>query len=84
MAFGVELPKRPERWHKRQDEKAKVREATKKYVASLYQRRLTRIYAPFVLVGGQSPEEELEELQGLAVALWPACLDMAERRLSGE
>jgi len=84
LRFDVQLPTRPERWHKRQDEKGKVREAAKRYIAGRYQRRLTRLYAPLVLVGGQTPEEELEELQGLAAALWPACLEMAGRRVAGE
>ena len=82
--FDVQLPRRPERWNKLQDEKAKAREAAKRYLAGVYQRRLTRVYAPLVLVGGQGPEEELVELQGLAAALWPVSLSMAERRVVGE
>ncbi|MDP8951724.1 MAG: CHC2 zinc finger domain-containing protein [Actinomycetota bacterium] len=82
--YGVELPKRPDRWHRRQDEKARVREAATKHVAGVYQRRLTRVYAPLVLLGGETPEEELRELEELAGSLWPASLDMARRRVAGE
>jgi len=82
--FGVELPVRSDRWHKRQDEKGKIREAAKQRVAKTYQRRLTRLYAPLVLVGGEAPEEELEELERLSSALWPMSLDLAERRVNGE
>ncbi len=82
--FGVELPKRPDRWHQRQDEKARVREAATKHVAEKYQKRLTRIYAPLVLLGGETLEEEMRELEDLARALWPACLNMASRRVNGE
>ncbi len=82
--FGVELPKRPDRWHQRQDEKARVREAATKHVAEKYQKRLTRIYAPLVLLGGETLEEELQELEELAASLWSVSLSMAERRVAGE
>ncbi len=82
--FGVELPTRYDFWHTRQDEKSKTREAAKKHVAGVYQRRLTRLYTPLVLVGGESPEEELEHLEGLSSALWPISLDMATRRVNDE
>jgi hypothetical protein len=82
--FGVDLPQRPERWHKWQDDKARIREAAKQRIAATYQRRLTRVYAPLVLVGGETPGEEIEALEGLASALWPISLSLAERRVSGE
>ncbi len=82
--FGVELPRRPDRWHRQQDEKARVREAATKHVAEKYQERLTRIYGPLVLLGGETPEEEIKELEELAAALWPISLSMASRRVNGE
>ncbi len=82
--FGVELPQRSERWHRWQDEKAQIREAAKQRVAATYQRRLTRVYAPLVLVGGETPGEEIEALEGLASALWPVSLSLAGRRVAGE
>ncbi len=82
--FGVELPKRPDRWHQRHGEKARVREAATKHVAEKYQKRLTRIYAPLVLLGGETPEEEMRELEDLARSLWPVSLDLAGRRVAGE
>ncbi len=82
--YGVELPQRPATWHKRQDEKSRIREAVKQRVAATYQRRLTRVYAPLVLVGGETPGEELEALEGLASALWPVSLSLAGRRVAGE
>ena len=81
--YNVALPRRSERWHEAQDDKARIREAAKKRIAAVYQRRLTRLYAPLVLVGGESPEEEIEELQELAAALWPVSLSMAGRRVAG-
>ncbi len=81
--YGVKLPRRPERWHRRQEEKARVRETATKQVAGVYQRRLTRVYAPLVLLGGETPEEELRELEELAAALWPISLSMAARRVAG-
>jgi DNA primase len=82
--FGVVLPQRSDRWHRWQDDKARIREAVKQRAAANYQRRLTRVYAPLVLLGGETPEEELEALEGLASALWPVSLSLAERRVAGE
>jgi hypothetical protein len=84
MRYGVRLPERPHSWFEWRDEKGRIREAAKRCVARVYQRRLTRLYAPLVLVGGETPEEELELLEGLASALWTRCLVLAERRVSGE
>jgi DNA primase len=82
--YAVELPQRPTAWYARQDEKARTREAATNYIAGVYQRRLTKVFTPLVLVGGETPEEELESLERLASALWPISLDMAGRRVSGE
>ena len=76
-------PRKPSGWHRHQDDKARIRKATIKGVARTYQRRLTKLYAPLVLVGGEALEDELRELEELATALWPISLDMAERRVSG-
>ena len=53
-------------------------------MAATYQRRLTRIYAPLVLLGGEIPSEEIEALEGLASVLWPISLSLAGRRVAGE
>jgi hypothetical protein len=82
--FGVELPQRSDRWHRWQDEKARIREAVKQRTAATYQRRLTRVYAPLVLVGGETPGEEIEALEELASVLWPISLSLAGRRVAGE
>jgi DNA primase len=82
--FGVELPQRPPKWHQWQDDKARIREAAKQRVAAIYQRRLTRVYAPLVLVGRETPGEEIEALEGLASALWPISLSLAGRRGASE
>ena len=79
--FNVELPRRSDRWHARQDVKVKAREAVRRQITKVYQRRLTRLYTPLVLVGGETPEEELAAIEGLAQALWPICVTLAERRL---
>jgi DNA primase len=84
LRFNVDLPQRPPQWFERQDEKGRIRSAARKYIASVYQRRLTRLYAPLALIGGETPEEELRALEGLASSLWPVSLDMAGRRVSGE
>src|SRR5215207_173828 len=79
--FNVELPRRTDKWHEWQDEKTKVREAARRQITKAYQRRLTRLYAPLVLVGGETPEEELAAVEELAQALWPICVNLAVRRL---
>ncbi len=81
--FDIELPRRSRRWHERQTEKARVREAATRHIAARYQERLTKLYSPLVLLGGQTPQEELRELEELAAALWPVSLDLASRRVAG-
>lgn len=82
--YGVELPTKPERWRRYQDEKGAIRAAATTQVAKVYQRRLTKVFAPLVLLGGETPEEELQHLEELSAALWPESLAMARRRVNGE
>ncbi len=83
--YNVDLPNtRTDTCHRWQSEKERVRAAIKKHLARCYQRRLTKIYAPLVLLGGETPEESLQELEELATSLWPVALDMATRRVSSE
>jgi hypothetical protein len=44
VRYGVELPRRPGRWHEWQDEKAKRRQMIRDALADSYQRRWFRIY----------------------------------------
>ncbi len=44
VRYGVELPRRPGRWHSWQDEKAKRRQMIRDALADSYQRRWFRIY----------------------------------------
>lgn len=81
--YGVELPRPTGQRLAWTNQKTRIREAATKRIAAVYQRRLTRLYSPLVLVGGETPEEELRELEELAAALWPVSLDMAGRRVSG-
>ena len=60
-----------------------MREAGSRHVAHVIQRRLTRIYSPLVLFGDETPGEELEALEGLALALGPVARQWAERRVCG-
>jgi DNA primase len=82
--YGVELPQRDDTWHECQGDKARVREGARHHLAAVYQRRVKRLYAPLVLVGGENPQEELQELEKLSAALWPTSLTLAQRRVSGE
>jgi hypothetical protein len=80
--YNVEVPKRSARWHAWQSDKTRARDAATKHIAAVYQRRLTRLYAPLVLFGGETPEGELAELEELAKSLWPICLSMASGRVN--
>lgn len=82
--FGVKLPERPPRWFEWQRKKGRVRDDAQRHIASVYVRRLTRLYAPLVLVGGETPAEEMQELERLSSALWPVALELAGRRVSDE
>jgi DNA primase len=83
--YNVTLPEKSERWRTWQNEKGRIREAAKKHTAGVYLRRLTRVYAPLVLLGGEkTPEEELQELKELSSSLWPTALDLAGKRVRGE
>ena len=84
MRYDVPLPRRGATWHRAQSDKARIREAAASAVARSRQRRLAKVFAPLVLVGGQSPEEERRELRELARSLWPVCLDMARREVYGD
>jgi len=82
--YSVELPEKSERWRRWQNEKGDIRAAAKVQLAKVYQRRLTRVFEPLALVGGETPEEELEAMEELAAGLWPECLSLAGRRVNGE
>lgn len=83
--YNIELPStRTDTWRRWQSEKEQIRAAAKKHLARRYQQRLTRLYSPLVLLGGETTEEALEELEELATSLWPVALDLAARRVAGE
>jgi DNA primase len=48
VRYGVELPRRPGRWHEWQDEKAKRRQMIRDALADSYQRRWFRIFGTFL------------------------------------
>jgi DNA primase len=81
--YDVVLPGRGEGWRERQGEKHAVREAVVTHVARVIQRRLTRIYRPLVIHDGQTPGEEMEALEALALALAPVARQWADRRVCG-
>ncbi|HVF02128.1 MAG TPA: CHC2 zinc finger domain-containing protein [Rubrobacteraceae bacterium] len=65
VRFGVELPQRPERWHRHQNTKAQMREEMRKGLAKIYQRRLYRMLHD----AGAHPEDD--------AALWEAMYPVA-------
>ena len=79
--FGVEMPRPSDRRREAWNHKSRTRDAVARRVAKVYQRRLVRVYSPMVLLGGETPEEEVRELEDLARSLWPISLSWAERRV---
>jgi hypothetical protein len=83
MRYNVELPARPERWHKRNADKYEDRERIARVLTESYQRRLHRIYAPVILdVIGDSRERQ-EESTKLWEGFRRVARGMALRRLEG-
>jgi DNA primase len=73
--YGVELPQRPERWHRHQDTKAEMREEMRRGLAKVYQRRLYRMFHD----AGAHPEDDA----ALWEAIYPAAYLAATRRVIG-
>ena len=79
--FGVELPRRPERWHKWQGEKHRRRRIVHDALTAAYQRRFFRVYGGYLEDIGDPAEREAEarmlfdDLRTLALAA-------AEHRIS--
>jgi DNA primase len=79
--YGVELPRRPEQWHKWQGEKHRRRRMVRDALTAAYQRRFFRVYGSYLADIGDPAEREAEArmlfdgLRTLAVAA-------AEHRMS--
>lgn len=80
VEYGVELPRRPERWHRRQPEKVRAWNALRDVLAESYRRRLFRVFGP-ILEGIGEAEGREEEARAIWDALWRVGFDCAERRL---
>jgi DNA primase len=83
MRYNVELPARPERWHKHNAEKYEDRERIARVLTESYQRRLHRIYAPVILDGIEDHHERLEESTRLWEGFRRVARGMALRRMAG-
>lgn len=84
LRYHVELPSRPERWHRRNAEKHEDRERIIRVLAESYQRRLYKIYAPVILDGIEDPTERREESARLWEGFGPVAQCMSLRRLGGD
>ncbi len=71
--YAVELPQRPERWHRHQNTKAQMREEMRKGLATVYQRRLYRMFHD----AGAHPDDDA----ALWEAMYPAAYLAATRRV---
>lgn len=65
--YGVELPRRPERWHKRQDEKAKVRDVAAEARKAV---RRERLFKMLVLSGPEFDIEDSDERREAVGLAW--------------
>lgn len=78
--YDVELPGRPRRWHRRQDEKARDHAHLRRTVAARYQRRLFRVFGLY-LEDIEDPNERREEGRLFFEDLRPLAESMAIRFL---
>ncbi len=77
--YGVELPKRPQRWHKWSTEKGRRHDALREVRTRLYQRRLLRMFAAD-LERIEDPAEREEEAKKIYADLHTLAYACAEWR----
>ncbi|MDP9477300.1 MAG: CHC2 zinc finger domain-containing protein [Actinomycetota bacterium] len=77
--YGVELPRRSERWHAWSVEKGRRRDALREVRARLYQKRLFRMFRED-LERIEDPAEREEEARALYADLYHLARSCAERR----
>lgn len=80
--FGIDLPRRPERWHTWQNEKHRRRKMIRDALAAGYQRRYLRVYGGY-LEHIEDPAEREAEARLLWNSLRPAAQAAAENRMVG-
>lgn len=80
--YGVELPRRSERWHGWQSEKDRRREAILDVLTRGYQRRYLRVFGGYVLEGIEDPAEREAEARQLYADLYPVARAAATNRLA--
>jgi DNA primase len=81
--YGVELPGRPERWHRWSSEKGRRREALVEVVARSYQRRFFRWWFAPSLADIEDDEEREKEARRVFADLWDLSLACARSREAG-
>jgi DNA primase len=80
VRYGVELPRRPGRWHEWQDEKSKRRQLIRDALADSYQRRWFRIFGTF-LADIEDPDEYEHEAALFFDRLRPVAVGAAIQRM---
>ncbi len=78
--YGVDLPRRPGRWHEWQDEKSKRRQMIRDALADSYQRRWFRIFGTF-LADIADPDEYEHEAALFFDRLRPVAVGSAIHRM---
>ena len=79
--YGVELPTRPERWYKRQSEKARQRNMIRDALTAAYQRRFFLCYGTYLEDIGD-PQEREDEARRFFEDLRTVAVVAAENRMS--
>lgn len=83
VEHDVELPRRPQSWHRWQEAKSKrggIHDQLRGVLAGSYRRRLFRVFGP-ILEGIGEAEGREEEARRVWDDLWSVAFDLAERRL---
>jgi len=83
VRHGVDLPERPECWHRHQREKHEDRERIVRVLQEGYQRRLYRVFASVILDGIGDPSEHYEESRKIWDGLGRVARHMSRRRMEG-
>jgi len=78
--YGIELPRRPEGWHKWQSQKSDIRTTILEAITLSFQRRLFRVYGEF-LSGITDPKARKDEAEAFWDACYPVARMCAQRRV---
>jgi len=77
--FNVELPRKSDRWHDWQEDKARRHKMMRDVVAASYRRRYFRLFNDYI-EAIEDPDEREQEARSIWQGLYPLALYCAQRR----